>query len=76
MAEVYADPTKNYLISNMDEGGTTKYYGYLDKFGRWFIMQWNTTLDTFRYITGESEYLSNWGKRGILDYKLFNEAFG
>ena len=64
----------NMMISDKDESGTVKYYGYLSKGGKWLILKWDTNADTFRYATGESDYETNWADRTMLNYKYYNEV--
>lgn len=61
-----------YEISDKDETGTSKYYGYLSCDGSWIIMLWNTTTDTFRYAAGQELYSAAWTGRAALSYGLYN----
>lgn len=67
------DPTSRYSISDLDESGTTKYYGYLDADGAWYILQLTST--TGRYIKGTSSYSTNWTNRVSLSYDTFDNIF-
>ena len=67
---------EGYEISDLDTAGATKYYGFLDQYGNWYIIQ--ATDTTFRYIRGDSQinpYPDNWTNRGSLSYDLFNNIF-
>lgn len=67
------DPTSRYSISDLDESGVTKYYGYLDADGAWYILQ--LTSSTGRYIKGASNYTTNWTNRASLTYDTFDNIF-
>jgi hypothetical protein len=67
------DSLKNYHISDLDEDGSTQYYGYVDKDANWYIMQKTDT--TARYFKGDSNYTTNWGNRGTLGYDYFYTIF-
>ena len=69
------DSLDNYKISDGDETGTTKYYGYISKTGRWYIMQNDTTANTYRYASGATAYTTNWTNRAALTYGYFNSIF-
>lgn len=67
------DLTAKYKISDIDDSGTTKYFGFTDKDGNWFIMSLTTT--DVRYIKGASGYTTNWAARAGLTYDYFYNAF-
>ena len=74
MARINIDGTvDSYRISDMDDTSDPKYFGYLDKFGNWFIMQLTST--TVRYCRGYQNYTDKWTNRSTQNYKLFNESF-
>lgn len=62
-----------YVISDLDEAGTTKYYGFLDPEGNWYILQLTSTAA--RYIKGTSSYATNWTGRAGLTYDYYNMIF-
>lgn len=68
------DPTQGYAPSDVDETSDPKYYGFLKADGSWYIMK-NTSDTTYRYITGSSDYATNWTNRASLTYSYFSEAF-
>ena len=72
-AQEIADPTAGYKISDIDESGTTAYYGYLDKNGNWYIME--VTGTTVRYFKGAEDYTTSWTGRALLGYGYFNAIF-
>lgn len=64
-----------YKISDADETGAIKYYGFLDADGAWYIMEENTTANTYRYSRGSSAYTTAWTGRAGLTYGYFNVVF-
>jgi len=62
----------SYEISDKDETGTTKYYGYLSSDGAWIIMEWDTVTDQFRYAGGSELYAAAWTGRAGLTYGYYN----
>lgn len=69
------DGMDNYKISDGDEAGTTKYYGYMNKTGLWYIMANNTTANTYRYAAGSGSYGTAWTNRASLSYGYFSDIF-
>jgi hypothetical protein len=67
------DPLSQYGISDIDSGGGTEYYGYVDKDGNWCIME--VTATTVRYAVGSSDYITNWTGRAALEYGYFDGVF-
>lgn len=67
------DPLQIYQVSDIDDAGATKYYGFLDKDGNWYIMQKTTTA--VRYFSGSGNYSTNWTGRAGLSYDYFSEIF-
>ena len=65
----------SYKISDIDESGATKYYGYLDRYSNWYILAMTDT--TARYCRGSNSigYIVNWNNKTNLSYTYFNEAF-
>jgi hypothetical protein len=63
----------SYVISDLDEAGATKYYGFLDASGNWYILQLTTTAA--RYIKGATDYATNWTNRAGLTYDYYNVIF-
>jgi hypothetical protein len=68
------DPTAGYAPSDIDEAGSTKYYGFLSSDGRWYVMR-NVSDTTFRYASGDSDYADSWTNRASLTYDYFSEVF-
>jgi len=67
------DLTAKYKISDIDDTGSKKYFGYMDKDGNWFIMTLTTTQT--RYVKGTSNYITAWTGRASLVYDYFNNIF-
>lgn len=61
-----------YQISDKDEAGDIKYYGYLNFEGGYILMQWDTITDTFRYAIGASDYQTAWTNRATIEYKYYD----
>jgi hypothetical protein len=62
-----------YVISDLDDASSTKYYGFVSSTGEWYIMKLTTTES--RYVSGSSDYATNWTGRAGLTYQYFYEAF-
>jgi len=73
--EALGDQLDQYKISDGDETGTTKYYGFMDKYGNWYIMQNDTVANTYRYFKGTGDYATNWADRATFTYDYFNVIF-
>lgn len=65
------DPTAPYSISDIDESGATKYYGYLKSDGGWYIM--SVTSTAVRYVKGDSGY--SFASPSSLTYDTFANTF-
>lgn len=65
------DPTAPYAISDLDESGTTKYYGFLKDDGGWYIM--SVTGTAVRYVKGASGY--SFASPSSLTYDTFSNTF-
>lgn len=63
----------NARISDLDITTPTKYFGYIDSSGRWYILRLQGT--TARYAAGRSGYAVAWGVRTTLTYKHYGEIF-
>ena len=70
------DPVTGYKVADIDESGTVKYYGFMNKSGNWYVMANDTSANTFRYVKGTSGYATNWTNRATLTYDYFNIIFG
>jgi hypothetical protein len=69
------DPSSEYGISDLDSGGSTQYFGFLDRHDNWMIMQ--VTSTTVRYVKGVglSSYQTSWTGRAGLSYDYFSTVF-
>jgi len=67
------DLTAKYKITDIDDSGSTKYFGFIDKDGNWFIM--SLTATEARYVKGTSGYTTNWTGCAGLTYDYFYNAF-
>jgi len=69
---------EGWKISDMDitSSGTYKYYGFVDKAGRWYILR--ETIESpveYRYYAGTSLYPVGWTARDTLDYDYYYNIF-
>lgn len=67
---------EGYYASDEDVGEGLEYHGFLDKYGNWYIEEYNLNAGTFRYIKGATDYTTNWTGRTGLSYDYFNTVFG
>lgn len=68
-------PTKNYGISNTEDTGTYKYYGFEDKDGNWYILRKTIATNTYLYTAGSSDYNTGWTNRASHSYDSFAATF-
>jgi hypothetical protein len=62
-----------FHIQDADESGAVRWYGYASTDGSWMIMEQTTASGSHRYISGTSEYATNWTGRAGLSYDyIFN----
>lgn len=56
---------------------TTTYFGFLNRFGEWFIMQQivSGTTISFRFCKGNSAYTTAWIAREAQTYNYINVIF-
>ena len=62
-----------YILSDTDDSGTTAYYGYLSSTGAWYIKSYDGS--EMRYVSGTTDYTTNWGIRVSLQYQYYNAVF-
>jgi len=68
-------PTDGYKVTEIDDSSAVTYIGFLDKTGKWYIMQ--DTDGSYRYVKGDSSFASNWNTRATReDYDYFDTIFG
>lgn len=67
----------NYHISDIDDASTVKYYGFVDADGNWYIMKEDTSVSpkTYRYVSGNVDYTTNFTDRASLSYNYFYGIF-
>lgn len=62
-------------LTNEDEGGATRYYGYTRPNGSWVIMKYDTSAGTYAFHRNAgqdkalSQYDADWGIRASLVYE-------
>ena len=69
------DIRSEYVNSDSDTDQEPEYWGYVDRFGNWFIEEINRTNGTYRFARGPNNYSANWTNRTDLDYKYWYEVF-
>ena len=63
-----------YKISDLDTGGATEYFGFVDGRGGWYILK--LTATEARYAKGRDDYTTNWTNRATtVTYGRFDEVF-
>lgn len=74
---VVQDWRKDYIFSDSDKTKSVTYVGFVSPTGSWYIERVNKseTSDKARFVFGSSDYVSNWGSRLKLNYKLLFEAY-
>ena len=70
-----AKPTDAYAISNIDDAGTYKYFGFEDADGNWYIMRKTIASNTFEYTKGASNYATAWTGRVGQTYASYGATF-
>lgn len=57
-------------LTNEDEAGDPRYYGYTRPGGEWQIMQYNAGSGTYRFAVGitMADFDTNWTNRASLTY--------
>lgn len=80
MPSVETDPLVGYQPSDIDDGGSTKYYGFLKADGRWYIMR--ESSGAYRYAKGVPDpdnggglYTDAWTARASLSYDYYSVVF-
>ena len=69
-------PLDGYNISDIDDGGIIRYFGFINKDGGWYVLQEDTLNNTIRYRVGDTGYVAAWGARTTgAPYGLFNDVF-
>ena len=55
--------------------GNKRYYGYINRWGGYFIEEQDDTNGSWRYYRGEGNYTTAWAARESLVYDYFDEIF-
>ncbi len=69
---------EGYFASDLkDKAGddTIHYYGFLNKYGNWYIIEKSDTPGTIRYYKGDSDYSTAWTGRETAPYNYFHTIF-
>jgi len=74
-ASVSEDPLILYKAADIDIAADTKYYGFIDKDGNWYIMREITTAGSFRFCKGTSAYTTAWTAKTSQSYDYFYTIF-
>lgn len=67
--------TDAYAISNIEDTGTYKYFGFEDAGGAWYIMRKTISTSTFEYVKGASNYSTAWTNRASQSYGSYGSTF-
>lgn len=75
-AEKY--PTSGYGFSQLEEGATYSYFGFVNKAGAWYIQRETVATGDYRYTKGSSDFATGWTNRATptIAYNYFNVIFG
>jgi hypothetical protein len=69
------DIKASYSATDLDDTGSTKYYGFVRSNGAWYIMREEvvSSITQFRFASGTDNYVSSWTNRATLSYDyIFN----
>lgn len=67
-------PTDGYEITDVEDDTLPAYYGFVDKDENWYIAREGTNGD-YRYVSGSTDYATNWTNRASQSYNLFSDEF-
>lgn len=75
--ELVISDLAEYKIADKDDDASPNYYGFTDKDGNWYILKETISAgaDTYRYIKGTSDYMTNWTGRAGLSYDYYYNIF-
>ena len=68
-------PTGMYVPQDIDVANDTKYYGYVEGEGRWYIMKEISSAGSFRFTNGTADYATAWTARATHTYTYFDLVF-
>jgi len=77
MVSVSQNPFGQYQPADEDADGDPSYFGFLDKFGNWYIQKYDMANGQFRYVRGSTQatYLTAWTGRATETYDHFDTVF-
>jgi hypothetical protein len=64
-----------YYPSDEDTTAEVKYYGFLTCDSNWYIMQNDTSAESYRFFKGSGNYPANWISRSGLSYDYYSTIF-
>lgn len=65
----------DYKVSEVDDSSDTKYYGFLETDGSWYIMREITSTGSYRYTRGAVSFPAAWTARASQVYNYYNVIF-
>ena len=68
-------PTDAYSISNSEDTGTYKYFGFEDKNGNWYILRKTIATNVYLYTANTSDYSTGWTNRATQTYASYATTF-
>lgn len=70
---VPTDPLVLYMLADLDDAGTTQYWGHTQVGGAWYIRKFDTSTSpkTNRMAFGQSGYSTAWTNRASLTYTIW-----
>ena len=67
------NPQDGYILAGADDAN--RFYGYVNTKGAWYIQNFDSDDDTYKYIRGADNFLTSWNNRSTLTYELPDEVF-
>ena len=64
-----------YKASDIDIPNDTKYYGFLNSAGAWYILREISSTGSFRFTRGTADYDDAWTDRATHTYTYFDLIF-
>lgn len=62
-------------IKDHSTDSAIRYYGYINRWGDYYIEEQNDTNGTWRYVRGTGNYTTAWASRESLVYDYFDAIF-
>jgi len=72
---ILGKPTDAYAISNTEDAGTYKYFGFENKDGAWYILRKTVATNIYLYTYGASAYATGWTNRASHSYDTYENTF-